>query len=134
MTSAYVCFALISASVPAARMTARLGVEPDEVRVRGSEQTAPMVVPVAHSWEVHCRKPDLTVDEQIGLIVDRLSDHAARIGDLAAELAERDGDEGGSLLQVVRCVTGGDPLGWHLDARLLEFLRLTRAELDVDES
>lgn len=142
----YAYFALKSERVTAAEITARLGVEPDEIMVRGSRLASPPR-PVTHSWQVACRAPDLPVDRQIERIVDRLFEHAAAIGELV-------GDEVGSVLQVVRVLE--DPagaeedttspvagleklagqhqlLGWHLDARMLEFLRLTRAELDVDE-
>ncbi|HEX5542135.1 MAG TPA: DUF4279 domain-containing protein [Micromonospora sp.] len=150
----YAYFALASTRVAAAEITARLGIEPDEVVVRGSRQAVP-VRPARHWWRVVCRKPGLTVDDQIAQIVDRLFDHAERIGELAVELDRiEEGPGGGSVLQVVRVfehpegeeedltspVEGWQKLpgqhqllGWHLDTRALEFLRLTRAELDVDE-
>ncbi|MEV5711705.1 DUF4279 domain-containing protein [Actinoallomurus sp. NPDC052274] len=135
--------------MPATEITARLGIEPDEVTVRGSRLARPPR-PVAHEWRVVCRKPGLTVDEQMARIIDRLFGHAERIGALAVELDRVDGDSGTGRLQVVRIfehpegatspVDGLEKhseqhrlLGWHLDARTLEFLRLTRAELDVDE-
>jgi hypothetical protein len=151
--SQYAYFALASVRVSAAEITARLGVEPDERVVRGSRQTDP-AIPVVHRWKVVCRKPGLTVDEQVGRIVDRLFDHAERIGALAADLDRIGGGPGASVLQIVRVFEHPDGaeedltsptegmeklpgqhqlLGWHLDARTLEFLRLTRAELDVDE-
>ncbi|GAA4615819.1 hypothetical protein GCM10023195_70020 [Actinoallomurus liliacearum] len=149
LVSQYTYFALASTWMPATEITARLGIEPDEVTVRGSRLTRPPR-PVAHEWHVVCRKPGLTVDEQMTRIIDRLFDHAERIGALAAELDRVDGESGASRLQVVRIFEhpegstspiGGLEnhserhrlLGWHLDARAREFLRLTRAELDVDE-
>ncbi|MFG2099251.1 DUF4279 domain-containing protein [Micromonospora echinaurantiaca] len=153
IVSQYVYFALSSKRVSAAEITARLGIEPDEIVVRGSRSASP-ARPARHRWKITCRKPGLTVDEQINRIMDRLFDHAKRIGELAVELDEIDGEPGASMLQVVRVFEHPDGeeeylaspvegleklagqhqlLGWHVDARVLEFLRLTRAELDVDE-
>ncbi|MEV5748707.1 DUF4279 domain-containing protein [Actinoallomurus sp. NPDC052308] len=153
LVSQYTYFALASMRIPGTEITARLGIEPDEVTVRGSRLARPPR-PVAHEWRVVCRKPGLTVDEQMTRIIDRLFDHAERIGALAAELDRVDGESGASRLQVVRIFEhpAGEAegsagpvdglgnrfgqhrlLGWHLDSRILEFLRLTRAQLDVDE-
>lgn len=153
--SQYVYFALKSTRVPAAEISARLGIEADEGQVRGSRLARPPR-PVAHVWRIVCRKPGLTVDEQIAQVVDRLFDHAERIGALALELDRSDEEWPASTLQVVRIFEHPDGeeeeedltspvdgpeklagqhqlLGWHLDGRVLEFLRLTHAELDVDE-
>ncbi|MEV1018147.1 DUF4279 domain-containing protein [Micromonospora sp. NPDC049801] len=153
LVSQYAYLALSSVRVSAAEITSRLGIKPDEVLVRGSRQADP-VRPTAHRWKIVCRKPGLTVDEQLAEIVDRLFDHAERIGELAAELDRVDDVPGASVLQVVRVFEHPDGeeenltspvdgmqklagqhqlLGWHLNAQVLEFLRLTRAELDVDE-
>lgn len=147
----YVYFALQSNHVSAAEMTTRLGIEPDEVVVRGSRQTDP-AVPVSHAWKVVCRKPHMTVDEQIDHVLDRLVVEADRIGELAAELDRIDQSPGSSVLQVVRVFEHSDDqdedpptpidferpdqrklLGWHIDARMLDFLQRTHAELDIDE-
>ncbi|PZF86781.1 DUF4279 domain-containing protein [Micromonospora deserti] len=151
--SQYAYFALSSDRVSAAEITARLGIEPDEIVVRGSRLASP-ARPASHRWKITCREPGLMVDEPINRIVDRLFGHAERIGELAAELDNIDGGPGASVLQVVRVFEHPDGeeedltgpveglekvagqhqlLGWHVDARVLEFLRLTRAELDVDE-
>jgi hypothetical protein len=147
----YVYFALKSEEISATEMTARLGFEPDEVVVRGSRQADP-VVPVCHIWKIVCREPDMTVDEQIDHVLDRLLPAADRIGGLAAEQGRADQRPISSVLQVVRYFepTGDEEedsttlveqeaseqrnlLGWHVDARVLNFLRRTHAELDVDE-
>ncbi|MBM0257634.1 DUF4279 domain-containing protein [Micromonospora sp. 4G55] len=153
IVSQYVYFALSSNQLSAAEITARLGIEPDEIVVRGSRVACPPR-PTRHRWKITCRKRGLTVDEQLKRVVDRLFDHAERIGELAVELDNVDGEPGASQLQVVRVFEHPDGegedltspvegleklpgqhqlLGWHVDARVLEFLRLTRAELDVDE-
>lgn len=154
LISQYAYFALKSTSMPAAEITARLGIEPDEAVTRGSRRAADPVIPAAHCWRVVCRTPGMTVDEQASHIVERLHMHACRIGALAAELDRTDGGPGSAVLQIVRVFEhpAGEPedlrvsvggleklpgqhqlLGWHLDRRLLEFLRLTGAELDIDE-
>lgn len=69
-------------------------------------------------------------------IVDRLYPYARRIGELAAESVAGADDGCAVTLQVVREFGRGDhdgQLGWHLDARVLDLLRLTHAELDVDD-
>ncbi|RKN22131.1 DUF4279 domain-containing protein [Micromonospora musae] len=153
LISQYAYFALKSASVPASEIAARLGIESDGAVIRGSRRPANPVIPAAHCWQVVCRTPGMTVDEQISHIVDRLFVHAPQIGVLAAELDRTDGS-GSAVLQVVRVFEppAGEPedlsgqvdgleklpgqhqlLGWHVDRRTLEFLRLTGAELDIDE-
>lgn len=144
----YVYFALFSRHTPAAEMTALLGVEPDEVTVRGSRSTAPAVVPVSHSWQIVCREPGLRVDEQAARVVDRLRHRTAPIAELARRLAAEEGGAGGAVLEVVRYFNEAgqdqrshrpadadtpDLLGWHLDRGVLDFLAATGAALDVDE-
>lgn len=135
----YVYFAVRSGDMTGEQMTARLGVQADETVIRGSRQTEPPV-PVCHVWRVVCRKPDMTVDEQIDEVIGRLEPVAGRIRELAAEL---DGVEAGAsaVLQIVRYYEPSDQdqpeqrdlLGWHLGTGVIEFLRRTHAELDVDE-
>ncbi|MFE5207197.1 DUF4279 domain-containing protein [Streptomyces sp. NPDC056600] len=137
----YAYFALFSRHTSADAMTSRLGITPDEVRVRGSRCTEPAVLPVEHSWMIVCREPGLRVDEQITRILDRLRPHSDRVRDLTRQLA---GTGGGAVLQVVRHFDGAgqdppgatddpDIFGWHLDRGVLDFLSATGAELDVDE-
>ena len=158
----YVHFDLRSLSVTAAEMTARLGIEPDEARLRGSRRLEPTVVPWAHIWKVECRQPGFRVDEQLAVLLDRLEPHVDAIATLAAALRTADGLEPGSRdsaqLSVARWFDVGDGeeeddglvtlddgrvleraggqhqlLGWWLDRRTLEFLDAVRAELNVDE-
>ncbi|MEV7931299.1 DUF4279 domain-containing protein, partial [Kitasatospora sp. NPDC088779] len=98
----YVYFALFSQHTSAAEMTALLGIEPDEVSVRGSRFTEPVVRPVSHSWKIVCREPGLCVDEQINRVLDRLRPHTARIAELASHLAAEEQEHGGAVLEVVR--------------------------------
>ncbi|WFE30990.1 DUF4279 domain-containing protein [Micromonospora sp. WMMD975] len=154
LISQYAYFALKSTSMTASEITARLGIEPDEAVIRGSRRPADPVIPAAHCWRVVCRTSGMTVDEHIAHIVERLFVHAPQVGMLAAELDRTDGGPGSAVLQVVRVFEhpAGEPedlsgpvggleklpgqhqlLGWHLDRRTLEFLRLTGAELDIDE-
>ncbi|BCY11675.1 DUF4279 domain-containing protein [Actinoplanes sp. L3-i22] len=136
--SQYAYFGLFSRGISAAEMAAVLGIEPDEITVRGSRRTEPKVVPVRHCWRVVCREPGLSVDEQVAHIVERLGPHTAAIAALVGRLgAEEDG--GGAVLEVVRYFNEdgrGDTsnlFGWHLGRAVLDFLQATGAVLDVDE-
>ncbi|WP_431933829.1 DUF4279 domain-containing protein [Nonomuraea jabiensis] len=147
----YVYFALKSEHVPAAEMAARLGLEPDVVTIRGNRRLEPPH-PAVHIWQVNGpRSSERPVDDMILALVGRLEPYAKMIGAVAEEL---DRHEPGhtATLQVVRFFGDEEdgvaapvvpalpstparhrPLGWHLDRRVLDFLQITRAELDVDE-
>lgn len=144
----YVYFALFSQRTSAAEMTALLGVEPDEVSVRGSRFTKPVVRPVSHCWKIVCREPGLRVDEQITRVLDMLRPHTDRIAELAGRLAAGEQERGGAVLEVVRYFNESDEkqrpvrpgapegpnlFGWHLDRDMLDFLTATGAVLDIDE-
>ncbi|WP_030372107.1 DUF4279 domain-containing protein [Streptomyces rimosus] len=148
----YVYFALSSERMSAREMTVLLGVQPDETSVRGSRSSQP-AVPVCHRWKIVCREPGLRVDEQIAHVLDRLRPHTDRIAGIVKQLADEPGAEGTAVLEVVRYFSdahepgddgdNGDDeqsgtekpnlLGWSLDRKVLEFLAVTGAVLDVDE-
>ncbi|MEV0092236.1 DUF4279 domain-containing protein [Streptomyces sp. NPDC050738] len=143
----YVYFALFSRHTSAAEMAELLGIEPDEVSVRGSRSTHPAVIPVEHSWKIVCREPGLRVDEQVAHVLDRLRPHADRIAGLAGQLSAE--ESGGAVLEIVRYFNDVEHdqeqlepdspeqpphlFGWHLDSDVLAFLAATGAALDVDE-
>lgn len=112
----YVYFALHSSTVPAAEMAARLGLEPDEVSVRGS-RTADPPRPVTHVRKIVCRERGLTVDQQIGQIMERPRPYRDQIVALSQALAADDSDYDGAVL----------------DREVREFLLATSAYFDVDE-
>lgn len=145
--SQYVYFAVRSETLPATEVTAALGLGPDSVLIRASRHRDPDQ-PKVHAWNVECRSPGMTVDEQVGEIYARLLPVLDR---LVALRREHDVD---TVLQVVRSFDddvgeeeelsppgsdyeklGGQHqlLGWHLGRDVLDFLQLTGAELDVDE-
>ncbi|WP_091383695.1 DUF4279 domain-containing protein [Actinokineospora alba] len=149
----YVYLGLVSRQVSAAEVTARLGVEPDRVRVRGARSTRPPI-PVFHAWEVVCDEPRLRVDEQLARVVHRLTPHHAEIVALARELRSADPQHGGAVMRVVRYLAAEDGaeeelsspdarlqklpgqhhlLSWTVDREVLEFLSAVEATLDVDE-
>ena len=132
-TRQYASFGFWSRRMPASEMAARLGLEPDEISVRGADLVDPPV-PSSHEWKVTCRDPEMSVHEQVGWLVERLSPFASEISQLAEHL-ERD-DCGGARLRIVR--HGGErpeehELGWRLDRDVVRFLELTHADLTVDE-
>lgn len=159
MIRQYAYFAIDSYTVSAADVTARLLIEPDDHRVRGSRRGIPyeQLIPVTHGWSVRCAEPGFTVGEQVDGVLERLRPYEAELVGYLAELRAA-GHEVETRLQVVRyfddaedgeqddggeTAIDGEPahrlggqhqlLGWHLGRRTLDFLQATGAELDVDE-
>jgi hypothetical protein len=148
----YVYFALSSETVTAAEVTARLGVEPDELRVRGSKRVAPRIVPANHSWSVHCRDRGLGLDAQTQKVLERLEPIRAKLIDLVTtenvtarltfvryfededgeeELFEASITEDGEFFE--RLPGQHQLLGWYLPAEQLTFLAGIRAAVWADE-
>ena len=67
----YVYFTVQSLRMPAADMTAAIGMDPDAITVRASRRTDPPV-PRCHAWEVQCDDRGLRVDEQVERVIARL--------------------------------------------------------------
>ncbi|MFD7416552.1 DUF4279 domain-containing protein [Kitasatospora purpeofusca] len=139
----YVYFAISSVGTTADEITQLLGVEPDEVTVRGSIATSPHAIPFCHVWKVVCREPGLPVDEQIGRVIGRLAPRMEALIRLTARLATEEGP-GGTILQVERFFnrrheqpSGSSDdtnlFGWRLDRAVVDFLAATGADLDVGE-
>jgi hypothetical protein len=151
-----VYFRIWSDTITSSDITARLGIEPDDFKVRGSRSQNPPI-PRLHQWSVNCDEPSLRIDDQIAMVVTRLEPYRSKIADLSLELASEN-SLGGAELQVVRYFDDQDGeeefqreallpdgsvletlpgqhqlLGWHLDATTLDFLQAVRAEVDVDE-
>jgi hypothetical protein len=117
-----------------------------------------MDIPRRHRWQVECREPGLTVDEQVAKVLSRVTPQEHNIAELVRDLAEED-PPGGACLQVVRYLNDDEGeneempalilmdngieleklsgqhqlLGWHLSQDVLAFLQAVGAELDVDE-
>lgn len=149
----YVYFAVRTDGLAPDEITARVGIQPDKIAVRGSRGAHPLR-PRTNHWQIVCDEKGLTVDEQIGRVVRRLISRAEAIGALVDELDDPTGDRVVTVLQVVRDFDSDDGeedqptppgfgftklggqhhlLGWHLDAEVLDFLQRTRATLSVDE-
>lgn len=86
----YVYFAISSVGTTADEITQLLGVEPDEVTVRGSLTTSLHNIPFCHCWKVFCREPGLRVDE-LDLVNGRLRPHMEAITNLTTRLATEEG-------------------------------------------
>jgi hypothetical protein len=146
-----VYFAVASETLPAAEVTALLGTEPDEIRVRGSRRTQPPV-PVTHSWSLHCRDRGLTLEAQIGRILARIEPLQPRLQDLVVRrdvdlvlaIVRVFGDEDGEEESLETVVTEDGRrlerlpgqhqlLGWHLTDEQLGFLASIRCSIDADE-
>jgi hypothetical protein len=152
-----VYLSLFSTDTTAAQMTAVIGIEPDSISVRAA-RIPEMDLPRRHRWNVECREPGLTVDQQIARVVTRVNPRLQKISELINEL-EREDPPGGAVFEVVRYLNESDNkkevlrekvssdtlsksedssgydelLGWHLSQDVLKFLQILRADLDVDE-
>lgn len=93
--SQYVYFSLRSDDTTAAEISSHLGLELDEVMVRGSRIADPPR-PACHAWNISCRTRGLRVDDQITEVLDRIKPVAARVRALV------DGGEIVAELQIVR--------------------------------
>jgi hypothetical protein len=142
-------FNIKSDVLDAAAITARLGVDPDDVLVRGARQVDPPR-PAVHMWAVRCDERGLRVDEQVAVVLARLRPVEPRLVALAAESdcsfaltivrdfndAEGDGEreEFSPPEDRVQKLSGQHQLlGWALDEPDVAFLARVGAFIDVDE-
>jgi hypothetical protein len=143
----YTYFGIRSGQVHPDEITARLGLVPDRVALRGSRVEDPPR-PKAHLWVVGCDAPGLTVTEQLEQVIARVNVKREAIRELIES-----SDETAAWLQVVRHFEADDGdaegvpvagdveersgqhqlLGWHLSAEALDFVREVHAEIDIDE-
>lgn len=150
LISQYAYFSLSGLVTSATEMTAVLGIEPDEISLRGSRWAGPQPRPANHRWKIVCREPGMSVNEQVAQIMERLAPHVDAIAALARRLDAEDPQGHSAMLEIVRkfnhyegqdrlasappeLVDGPDLLGWHLDRDVLDFLHATGAGLGVDE-
>jgi hypothetical protein len=146
----YVYFRVWSDTLDPETLTARIGIEPDEIGVRGSRHSnAPKPVPRSHSWEVRCDERGVTLGAQVEQVMARLAPAREAIRDLVAGeddahaqlkvvrwFGDEDGDEEvGPIVDNTGSVVreGLWLFGWHLDMAVLGFLVYVGAEVDVDE-
>lgn len=144
----YVKFGVLSDTLDPGQLTSRIGVQPDEVRVKGSRHELPKPVPRSHWWIVRCDTRKVDVGAQVADVMARVTPARAALrellagGDAEAQLSvvrwfgDDDGDEevgfvGGPDGSILR--EGVSLYGWHLDHDVLEFLADIGADLDVDE-
>lgn len=126
----YAYFSLSSLELSAAEIGDRIGLLPDEAVVRGRRQVEPPV-PVAHSWKITCRKPRMTVAQQVGNVLGRVEPFAERI---RALVDSADVEAGLQIVRYFNNAAGQDDLlGWHLDVDQLSLLSSMRAAIDADE-
>ncbi|MFJ5992293.1 GNAT family N-acetyltransferase [Lentzea sp. NPDC092896] len=127
----YAYFALKSDTTSAVEIARRLGLEPDEVLVRGSKRPE-HDIPRAHVWKIVDRGAK-RLDEQIEHVVFRLRPFHDELVALTAI-----SDVSASLVVVRYCRDGArnddrSGIGWWISAESLAFLASVRASLDVDE-
>jgi hypothetical protein len=146
-----VYFEISSETVPAEAVTANLGMEPDELQVRGAKRAEPPV-PLWHSWSVHCRNHGLKIDAQIEGVLARIESVRSRLVVLASSqdvhvrlvivryFDDEDGEEqsfeaaitkDGKLLE--KLPGQHQLLGWYLSDEQLGFLAEIRCAIWADE-
>lgn len=144
-------FDLTSEQVSAATITGIVGIEPDQLMVRGSKRSQPPV-PAIHAWSLVCRSAGLTLDEQAELLLDRIRPIQVAIRDLTrsteveARLVfvryfnDKEGEDesfeasiapDGKLLE--RVPGQHQLLGWTLSAQSLALLGSINAVIWADE-
>jgi Domain of unknown function (DUF4279) len=148
----HVSFVLESQRMTAAEIERRVGLEPDDVGVRGSRTAVPPR-PVHHRWEVRCDDPGLRIDAQAEQVIGRLESHRAAIRNLVDEsddveaalvavrylnvrlaLADGEDEELTITASALEKLPGQHQLlGSRFDASTLGFLVDVRAELMFDE-
>lgn len=124
-------------------MARAIGLDPDEVAIRGSRRNTVPPVPRHHRWQVNGRTPESRLDDQIQQLIDRLRPYQERIRRLLGDLRTDGVDSGaGGALTVVRYLDDPDGeadgwqhrlLGWGLEQHALRFLADLGATVDVDE-
>lgn len=148
--SQYAYFSLTSDEVTAAEISAELGLEADEVRVRGSRTVDP-ARPACHAWLIYSRRPGLPLDDHITEVLDRIRPVAAVVRALV------NGGRVEADLQIVRYFNDQDGqddlpdpweedghtyeklpgqhhmLGWFIQREQLELLVRMGAAIDADE-
>jgi hypothetical protein len=148
--SQYVYFMLDSESMSSVEMADHLGMEPDEVRVRGSKQLHP-VRPASHAWMIVCRTSGLDLDTLVATVLGRVAPAAPRVRELVdtndvfatLQIVRYFDDENGQPEESVTVDEDGHSwekmpgqhqmLGWALEADVLGLLVSMRATIDVDE-
>lgn len=131
----YVYFAITSEGTSADEMAKRIGLEPDEVLVRGSKRPEPPR-PAMHSWTIHASRPERPIRDQTEDVLGRIASVESAITGLIAELK---GDVF-PRLEIVRLFndpdaaqTGDALLGWSLEMDHVQLLSRLGAFVDVDE-
>lgn len=146
----YAYLAVKSESLSIESIADRLGLEPDQTRIRASRSVDPPR-PVYNIWEIRSDQPGLTIDHHLSALVERATPIAGELGRLASEpdcfvvlqVVRHFDDDGEEEQPIVVDLADGRSfeklagqhqlLGWHLEPRILEFLIESGCELDVDE-
>jgi hypothetical protein len=152
----YVTFGITSKETTAAEMTARIGIEPDRVSIKGSRIADPPI-PGWHWWTIVCDQTGISVGEQISIVLNRIKSQEVEVTNLVSEL-KGESQPGGAQLSIVRYfndLEGEDAewgaiewskgievawglrshhlLGWNINSDDLGLLVEVGASIDVDE-
>lgn len=147
----HVWFTVSSDVLDHTQLTERIGIEPDQVKVRGSRHNvvANKPVPRSHAWRLICDEPGINVGAQVERVLARLAPAREALHDLVEgeddvrvvlHVGRHFGDEEGQ--EEVGAIFDDDGnvviegvwlFGWALERATLEFLVYVGAVLDVDE-
>lgn len=146
----YAYFQLGSATRSAAELSAELGMEPDEVGIRGSESAEPPI-PARHTWEIVNRAPNTDVEDLVVPLLDRISPVASRVRDLTDDgsvhatlivvryfndrtgVVEEEVETEQDGHQLVKMPGQHQMLGWALEPEALGLLASMNAVIWFDE-
>lgn len=133
----YAYYAIFSQQLSAVEMTRRIGVQPDETRVR---DTTSKRGPRCHSWKLTSDDmgPDVDLSVQIEALIARLRPYRSQILEVVEAIREHEADVRGTghVFRIVRHLDDDDGeldgyqhrlLGWSIAAESVRLL----ADLDV---
>ena len=148
----YVYLGMLSETVDPGQISHRLGLVPDEIRLRGSRHPGPPSVPRTHIWQLNSGvvRDDVPLNDHFEALLARLAGSASRVRALLDEGAVdgvirvvRRFDPGPEDVEIVKPgrqvgnlekVGGQHPLvGFGIDAELLKYAAEANLVFDFDE-
>lgn len=131
----YAYFAVLSSELSANKVAERVGLRADHVNVRGKKDR-PGPPYTHHMWALLARRRDEPLDAQVEEVLSRVFPIEDALQALLPDL----GEDGGCKLGIFRYLIPGSPprkpgtpLGFRLDAPVLQLLARLNTVIEVDE-